>query len=77
MSHKEKIVKKKEKLEAGSIKFFNRLRGFGFISGDDGNDLFFHRSAIEGETTPTDGQRVKYQSGMNDRGLYDASVVLL
>ena len=33
----------------GTVKWFNVVRGFGFIIGDDGNEYFFHYSNIKGE----------------------------
>jgi len=46
----------------GSIKFFNRRRGFGSILDEHGHELFFHVSQIESYagTTPKRGQKVLY-----------------
>lgn len=49
----------------GIIKWFNRLRGFGFITPDDGTnaDVFVHYSAVEGEGYRSlfVGDRVSYE----------------
>ena len=49
---------------AGTVKWFNRKRGFGFIEPDGGgDDAFVHISAIKkaGLNTLIDGQRVEYE----------------
>ena len=49
---------------AGTVKWFNRKRGFGFIKPDGGgDDAFVHISAIKkaGLSTLIDGQRVEYE----------------
>lgn len=44
----------------GTVKWFDPKKGFGFIAGDDGQDLFVHHTAIqmEGFKTLSDGQRI-------------------
>jgi CspA family cold shock protein len=46
----------------GTVKWFNESKGYGFISRDDGTDIFVHYSAIEGEgfRTLRQGQRVEF-----------------
>jgi CspA family cold shock protein len=46
----------------GTVKWFNEQKGYGFISRDDGTDIFVHYSAIEGEgfRTLRQGQRVEF-----------------
>ena len=39
---------KEQTVATGTVKKIVRERGFGFIQGDDGVQLFFHRSAVEG-----------------------------
>ena len=55
----------------GTVKFFNAMKGFGFISRDDGQpDAFVHISAVErsGLSTLNEGQRVNFELARDRRG---------
>ena len=52
----------------GTVKFFNRMKKFGFINGDDGKDYFVHESAVEGGQTLNEGDRVTFDAAEGDRG---------
>jgi len=52
----------------GTVKFFNNMKNFGFISGDDGKDYFVHRSGIEGGKNINEGDRVSFEVVSGDRG---------
>ena len=46
----------------GTVKFFNAEKGYGFISREQGDDVFVHFSAIQGDgyRTLDEGQRVEF-----------------
>lgn len=54
----------------GKIKWFNNRKGYGFITGADGNDVFVHYSGIVGEgyRTLKTGQDVAYDVMQDDKG---------
>ena len=47
----------------GTVKWFNSEKGYGFISGDDGQDVFVHFTAISGEgfRSLEQAQRVEFE----------------
>ncbi len=59
-------------MTTGTVKFFNAIRGFGFIESEDGSkDAFVHISAVEraGLSSLSEGQKVSYelQPGQNGK----------
>ncbi len=61
----------------GTVKFFNRKKGFGFISGDDGKDYFVHFTALPKGVFLRDNDKVSFTSAEGDRGLKAENVQLL
>lgn len=56
--------------ETGTVKWFNASKGYGFIQGDQGEDVFVHYSSIlgEGYRTLEEGQRVEFEVVVGDKG---------
>jgi len=52
----------------GTVKFYNDMKGFGFITGEDGKETFVHRSSIPGEMNLHEGDQVEYQIEDSERG---------
>jgi CspA family cold shock protein len=50
----------------GTVKWFNFSKGYGFIEQEDGDDLFVHKTAVEG--TIREGDAVNYEVGESDKG---------
>lgn len=63
----------------GKVKWFNAEKGYGFITSDDGTDIFVHYSAIQGEGFKTldEGQAVSFEVSQSDRGPQASNVVKL
>lgn len=63
----------------GKVKWFNAEKGFGFIEREDGDDVFVHFSAIEGEGFKTleEGQDVEFEIVEGNRGPQAANVTKL
>ncbi len=52
----------------GKVKFFNNMKGFGFIKGEDGKEYFFHHSDIKKEASLREDDEVSFEVGKGDRG---------
>ena len=61
----------------GTVKFFNRKKGFGFISGEDGKDYFVHFTSLAKGTFIRDNDVVSFDTGEGDRGLKAENVQLI
>ena len=63
----------------GRVKWFNEQKGFGFISKDDGDDVFVHFSAIkrDGFKSLDEGDEVEFEVSQGPKGLQATDVVVM
>ena len=63
----------------GRVKWFNEKKGFGFISRDDGNDVFVHFTAIkrDGFKSLYEGDEVEFEVTQGPKGLQATNVVVV
>ena len=63
----------------GRVKWFNEKKGYGFISGDDGTDVFVHYSAIKGDGFKTlrEGDAVEFEVSKGPKGPQATNVTVL
>ena len=66
-------------MNTGTVKWFNASKGFGFISQDNGDDVFAHFSQIQGDGFKSldEGQSVSFDTENGDRGLQATNIIKL
>jgi cold shock protein len=74
----EQLESKDNNVEKGTVKWFNDAKGFGFISRENGDDVFVHHSAIqaEGFRSLQEGQSVQFKVVTGPKGLQAENVQL-
>ena len=63
-------------METGTVKWFNGSKGYGFISREDGDDLFVHFKEIQGDGYKTleEGDAVEFEVTQGRKGLQASQV---
>jgi len=63
-------------MATGTVKWFDSKKGFGFILGGEGEDIFVHFSVIQGDgfRSLKDGEAVEYEVERGNKGLLAKSV---
>jgi len=71
-----KTRRKVKEMRKGTVKWFNESKGFGFISSDDGDDVFVHYSSIAGDGFKTllEGDSVSFEVEEGPKGLKAVNV---
>ncbi|MBH1939453.1 cold-shock protein [Mobilitalea sibirica] len=66
-------------MKMGTVKWFNAKKGFGFISDEEGNDVFVHFSALmmDGFKVLEEGDKVEFEVVDGDKGPQAANVTKL
>lgn len=83
-SNSKQPVKDKTKIQMevsfmvkGTVKWFNASKGYGFLSQENGEDVFVHYSALQGDgyKSLNEGEAVEFEVTNGPKGLQAASVV--
>ncbi len=63
-------------MNKGQLKWFNEKKGYGFITMEDGTDIFVHHTGIEGQGFKTlyEGDRVEFEVKDGPKGLQASNV---
>jgi CspA family cold shock protein len=64
-------------MQKGTVKWFNDSKGFGFITPEEGEDVFVHHTSIQadGFKSLSEGEQVEFEVEQGDKGLKASNVV--
>ena len=65
-------------MKNGKVKWYNEVKGFGFIESEGGDDIFVHRSGLlsSDEVLQTD-QKVSFETKQGEKGLFAVNVKVI
>jgi CspA family cold shock protein len=65
-----------DSMETGTVKWFNGSKGYGFITREEGDDVFVHYNSIEGDGYKSldEGDKVQFEVGQGPKGLQATNV---
>ena len=61
----------------GTVKFFNQKKGYGFITGDDGDDYFVHHSQLPTGIFPKENDKVSFEVKESEKGKQAENIQML
>ena len=62
-------------MENGKVKWYNAIKGFGFIEMENGEEIFVHRSGIQtSDGVLQENQSVEFETQKGDKGLFAVNV---
>ena len=67
--------KKQHKMNKGTVKFFNDAKGFGFITGEDGQEIFVHVTGLKQDIRENDQVTYDTESGRKGLNAVNVSVI--
>ena len=59
-------IRPRNQMEQGTVKWFNRIKGYGFIERESGDDLFVHKTDVDGFIN--EGDKVEFEVGEGKKG---------